>query len=119
MRATVALAAMCLFLLLAGCMSPDNYQSVTEAAWTNDVKLVRYEPAWRPNLEVYQTPDLKDYLVIYDEEQGKRPVIQRRAYWLDGNEKLIAAGLKPNFVVVSNLAGVAADSGPDQSMGAV
>jgi hypothetical protein len=98
----ITLAAMGFIPILGGCDST-GYHSAAEQAWNNDAELIRYEPAWQPNLEVYQAPGQRDFLVIYDEEKGNGTVVERRAYWLAENEKFIAAGLKPNYVVEPDL----------------
>ena len=82
----------CLMPWMTGC------DSLTGRLWSSDIGQMNYQAAAEPALNLSQTPDQKDVLVQYDEVRSKDAKIQRRAYLLFANDKIIAAGKKPQFM---------------------
>ena len=86
-------------LFVAGCDTmPD--EPMTARLWDPDVALNHSSPAPSPNLEVHQTKNHKDLVVIYDEDHDSDGGYTRRAYLLNANEKRIEAGHRPHFTSV-------------------
>jgi hypothetical protein len=87
------LTAMLLLLplvLTSGC--------ATQALWTCSALDNRVEPAVKPNLRLYAATSPPDFLVVYDENSGRKHTNLTRAYFLNQNLDLIAAKRTPRFV---------------------
>ncbi len=92
----------CLVPFLTGCEGLSDY-SLTGRLWESDRALDHSGPAPHPNLQLYQTSNHKDFLVLYDEEHDNDGVIKRRAYLLKANERRIETGRSPRFIKVRNM----------------
>ena len=88
----------CLMPWMTGC------DSLTGRLWSSDIGQMNCQAAAEPALNLSQTPDQKDVLVQYDEVRSKDAKIQRRAYLLFANDKIIAAGKKPLFLTAAQAA---------------
>jgi hypothetical protein len=77
-----------LSLLESGC---------TYALWTNGNLVAFKEPARNPNLDLYESRQQKDFLVVYDEHSERTDAIHRRAYWLNRNQSRLERQKAPVF----------------------
>jgi len=98
-RRGTALGLFGLVLLLfgTGCETVEKY-SLTYRLW-DDSELRKWtEPAPNPNLALFDAPQRADVLVQYDALSEAHSIVERRSYYLQQNEPLIAAGQKPKLV---------------------
>lgn len=93
---------MCLVPLLSGCENLSDH-TLTGHLWDGEADLDHSGPTPHPNLEIYQTSNHKDFLVLYDEVRANDGVIRRRAYLLNANQRRVEAGRHPRFIKVRNL----------------
>ena len=81
--------------LFTGCAS----YPLTYSLWSEDGGMARYgTPAFRPNLQLYQSSQPNDILVQYDELPERSDTIRRRAYFLYANLARMENRRKPRFV---------------------
>jgi hypothetical protein len=71
-------------------------EPLTARLWDTDCT----GPAPSPNLEVFQTKNHRDFIVVYDDDRVTDGNYTRRAYLLYANEKRIEAGNRPRFTSV-------------------
>jgi hypothetical protein len=86
-------------LIVSGCDTVSD-QPMTARLWDPDVAFNHSGPAPSPNLELYQTKNHQDLVVVYDEDHDSDGGYTRRAYLLKANEKRIEAEHRPHFTSV-------------------
>jgi hypothetical protein len=83
-------------LIVTGCDTVSD-EPMTARLWDPDIAFNHSAPAPSPNLEVYQTKNHKDLVVVYDEDHDSDGGYTRRAYLLNANQKRIEAEHRPHF----------------------
>ena len=71
---------------------------VTKELWTNGNLEAWNQPADKTNLRLYEKPNRKDLLVVYDEYKERSGATHTRAYWLNKNEEHLEQRRTPYFV---------------------
>ena len=90
-------AGLAALLLATGCATAEKC-SLTRRLWENGDLRKFSEPAPNPNLALFDATNHADVLVQYDALSEKHSDVNRRAYFLQHNQALTAAGKKPDFV---------------------
>lgn len=91
-RAVAIINALLLVVLLvlgSGCATTALWQSTDLEDWN--------EPADDAHVQLFQTPDQKNFLVVYDEYSERHDSVHTRAYLLDRNQKRILDRRAPYF----------------------
>jgi hypothetical protein len=71
---------------------------VTKGLWANGNLEAWNQPADKTNLRLYEEPNRKDLLVVYDEYKERSGATHARAYWLNENEERLEQRRTPDFV---------------------
>jgi hypothetical protein len=95
-KAVTTLMLFSLMPLISGCESIKEH-SLTGRAWDENMNSV-CRPALGTHIQFFQTPDLTDVLVRYDEEREKTGTLHPRAYFVLANEPRTLARKRPRFV---------------------
>jgi hypothetical protein len=69
----------------------------TYALWTNGDLDAYKEPAQNPNLQLFESKQRDDYLVVYKEYSERRESTNTRAYWLNKNQYRVENQHAPSF----------------------
>ncbi len=84
---------LCQAVLLSGC---------TGILWEKERFAHCHWAANPPGLRLYYSESARDVLAEYDEQSKGTAQIQRRAYWIQRNQKKVLADRRPEFVTVTN-----------------
>lgn len=79
---------------------------VTHALWTKSALDNWNEPAPENHLHLFAAGSPKDFLIVYDEHEGRHDDIRTRAFFLDANLDRLAEKHAPHFVSTNRECGL-------------
>jgi hypothetical protein len=94
-RLTIKFAGQILLLLLLWLL--ESGCTCTHALWANGHLVACKEPAQYPNLNLFESRQRGDFLVVYDEYSERTDSVHRRAYWLNRNQSRVENEKSPVF----------------------
>lgn len=79
---------------------------ITHKLWTESALDEWNEPAPSPNLRLFEAPQRRDFLVMYDEYSERHTRTRTRAFFLNQNQGLLFQHLHPHYVKLDNAFGL-------------
>lgn len=98
-KCALLILTVCQVIFLSGC---------TGVLWEKERFAHCHWPANPPGLRLSYSESTRDVLAEYDEMSEDTTVIQRRAYWIERNDRKVLADRRPRFVAVTNAQDLAA-----------